>query len=458
MFGLMSYRKCGRPAAERRRWRLHYCGTCKTIGSRYGQRSRMLLNHDAVFLAELLTALRGVDADAWGRAYQSWNCMAMPRGEQPAELRYAAAVTLLLAEYKVADHAADTGKGIWRAVRRLLSKGFRGAACDLREFGFPLDQAGAMLGRQSAIEAQGGSIDDFARPTAETTALVFRHGAVAVGVAKQANRLEEIGRRFGWLTYVLDAWEDFARDASGGGFNGLAAAGLNRNWAAEKIREEARWIAGELDGLGLPAAMGQRLRANIASKLAESIPHRPVCRTAPRRTLRERWQAASRRAQELEPAPMLFAAIAGMAFLFPSHAREARSSSECLSMGFNLMAVGGLLASAAGGGRKHPILPEGVSDAVQETVKEKGRWRSGCGDCCSSLDSCDGCCDAACDCVVCADLCSCSGNCCCGNCGSACSSCGEASACCNCGDCSACCNCGDCSGCCDCGGCDCACG
>ena len=43
MFGIM-----------KRAERLPYCGSCKTIGAMYGQRARLLLNHDMVFLAELL--------------------------------------------------------------------------------------------------------------------------------------------------------------------------------------------------------------------------------------------------------------------------------------------------------------------------------------------------------------------------------------------------------------------
>jgi len=43
MFGLMRHAP-----------RLPYCGTCKTMGALYGQRSRVFLSHDVVFLAELL--------------------------------------------------------------------------------------------------------------------------------------------------------------------------------------------------------------------------------------------------------------------------------------------------------------------------------------------------------------------------------------------------------------------
>ena len=86
MFGLMRSRACGLGPEERRR-RLHYCGTCKTMGRLYGQRSRTLLNFDAVFAAELLTALAGTDGlDAWDGAYQSVNCFRLPadRATMPA--------------------------------------------------------------------------------------------------------------------------------------------------------------------------------------------------------------------------------------------------------------------------------------------------------------------------------------------------------------------------------------
>ena len=116
MFGLMRFH--GEPGCvdeQRRRWRLHYCGTCKTIGRQYGQRARMLLNHDAVFLAELVTALGARDVEQWGDSYKSWNCMRLPEvDEMPRVLRYVAAINVLLSEYKVADHAVDSRHARWR--------------------------------------------------------------------------------------------------------------------------------------------------------------------------------------------------------------------------------------------------------------------------------------------------------------------------------------------------------
>src|SRR5689334_20060466 len=141
MFGLMRFR-CGTDSNDQqRRWRMHYCGTCKTIGSRYGQRARLMLNHDAAFLAELLNSLTGVDAEQWPRAYRSWNCLRLPSAQDvPRVLRYTAAANVLLGEYKVRDHEADSRHRRWVWIRRWMSPAFRRARGDLRELGFPLEE------------------------------------------------------------------------------------------------------------------------------------------------------------------------------------------------------------------------------------------------------------------------------------------------------------------------------
>src|SRR5512140_1208469 len=95
MFGLMKTTICSQRPADREARRMAYCGTCKTLGAHYGQKSRFLLNHDAVFLAELIEALEGPGPAARpvDRALASYNCLALPsRGETvPVRLRYAAA-------------------------------------------------------------------------------------------------------------------------------------------------------------------------------------------------------------------------------------------------------------------------------------------------------------------------------------------------------------------------------
>src|SRR5262245_4181081 len=142
MYGLMRARQCGQ-SVEQSEWRrFHYCGTCKTMGRLYGQRSRLLLNHDAVFLAELL-ALLSAESPQWNadKAYQSYNCLSLPSSidDMPRALQLAAAANIMLTEFKVADRIKDGGLIRWRLVRRIFSGGFRRAESLLRRWNFPVD-------------------------------------------------------------------------------------------------------------------------------------------------------------------------------------------------------------------------------------------------------------------------------------------------------------------------------
>src|SRR5258707_8940971 len=161
MFGLM-----------RRAQRLPYCGTCRTLGSLYGQRSRLLLNHDTVFLAELLMELSG--QPEWSRAYRSFNCFTLPKSEDamPLVLQFAATAAVTIAHFHIADHHVDSGLLRWRVAARYFSPTYRRAAARLRHWNFPLDEMTGLLATQTAKEARVESIASVAEPTATATAMI----------------------------------------------------------------------------------------------------------------------------------------------------------------------------------------------------------------------------------------------------------------------------------------------
>src|SRR5581483_1769387 len=132
MYGLMKARSCQQTTEQRATRRLHYCGTCKTIGWMYGQRARWLLNHDTVFLAELLSFLAERET-TWGAAYQSYNCLARPadQAELSLVLQYAATANVVLTEFKLADQIKDSGARKWRLAERVFSDSFERTAFTL---------------------------------------------------------------------------------------------------------------------------------------------------------------------------------------------------------------------------------------------------------------------------------------------------------------------------------------
>lgn len=419
MFGLMRARTCAKHTEPWREWRNHYCGTCKTIGARYGQAARMALNHDTVFLAELLTALSSSFEQS--AAYRSFNCMSQPKtdAEMPAVLRYAAAATLVLAEFKVLDHIEDTGRRRWRALGLVFSGAFQKARRDLLALGFPVARLQEVLHQQSAKERGGRSFAEFSAPTAEATSMFFAHGATVVGFAGD---LSQLGYKFGELAYLLDAFEDFEKDLASGAFNAIrAAGGATKREVLPKLQALSEQIREELERHLKPdaaAAFASRLKANLDTKLGLHLCAPKVRGGRPSRKLR--WTRAVEFAKGISSgsprwrAGATVLAVAVVAYLVPSHSRAASTPSECLSLGFNLMALGSMFAMASAGS-----LPP-----VDPSVNLGGKAaKAGKGSCCGSCDCddsvncgpCDGCC------------CACESAECCSGCGDCCSGCGDCS-------------------------------
>jgi hypothetical protein len=479
MFGLMKARTCALSPELKHQRRLHYCGTCKTIGGLYGQASRALLNHDTVFLAELLSALSGTDRqlDQWNRAYQSYNCLALPRDPtaMPLVLQYAAAATLTLAEFKLADHLTDSKQRRWRVARRVFSKGFLRAAAQLRQWDFPVAELRRALLSQETREAQALSattapdamLDELAEPTATATALFMTHGTQLAGVASVTETMRRIGRSFGGLVYCLDALEDYEKDAQRGDFNALRAAfhltderlpAEIRKQVADKIWSLSAEVETALAALPIEPARAQlfaiRLQQNLTPRLGARLPvvaHACQVKQAAKKTISERWRdavATGRALTEKRAAtwqssfaarissPLIFVSVLPITFLFPQQAAQSGSYRECLGLGLNLMALGGLAAAVAGRLR----FASGGSDveaAINEAIGKGKRGRkaaaggggsgagSGGG---SGGSSCFCCCDGGCcdcgDCCEGCDGCNCCDGCdCCSGCGDCCSGC-----------------------------------
>ena len=425
MFGLMRAKKCRMSADERQTRRLNYCGTCKTIGSMYSARARMLLDHDVVFLAEILSSLTGENSGEWQRAYQSFNCLSLPRDSRPASLEWAAAANVILAKFKVADHIAD-GDGLgYKAAGRFFASDFEKAERFLVGHDFPIDEVADVLASQVSREANARSLDDLAFPTAKTTALFFREGVRHIGRRELGELAYELGFGFGKLVYLIDAFEDYEKDVRMGRFNALRSVyELDEKTLSGQIKREVRAI---IAGLGddvaakielLPIAADQRslfasrLSENLNRKLGAEltvISKRHICVAAPKQTFGERWNAAYNKARELTRSyswqmPLVFMFVLVFALVTPAaQLRETRSARECFDLGFNLMFLGALFGSVLALPKKLLLeVPEQAKEeAVKHVAKKGGSWCGGC-DC----DCCDGCGDC-CDCIDCCSGCDC---------------------------------------------------
>jgi hypothetical protein len=223
------------------------------MGRLYGQRSRLMLNSDAVFLAELVAAVSpdSADASGWAPCYRSRSCFSLPRSrsEMPLLLQIASSITLLLADFTIRDALADRGGARWRLARRLFAGGASAASEWLTGLGFPVERMARLVEDQSRRERDlcaasmtaPEALRYAAASTAEITGLVFMHSAAAIGCdpAIQVGMLEA-GRAFGALVYLVDALVDYEEDSRRAEFNALAAAfGIHSERLKESERESA---------------------------------------------------------------------------------------------------------------------------------------------------------------------------------------------------------------------------
>lgn len=431
MFGLMRAKKCGMSEDEKYFRRLNYCGTCKTTGALYGQKARLLLNHDTVFLAEILSALSDDNVRDWQKSYQSFNCLSLPKSEMPVSLQFAATANIILTEFKLADHVADEGKRRYKFARTAFSKEFQTAEKLLTAWNFPLSEVRSVLDSQSARERTEKSLDALSFPTAQTTAIFFREGAALIGKRELENRAFEIGFAFGKLIYLLDAFEDYEKDFRGRKFNAFRVAFDFK--AAKLTPETKRKITTILHGIEreiserireLPIAENQktlfisRLAQNLQGKLKTNLPvlkAKNVCPPKPQKTFRQRWQTASEKARALArnygwQMPLVFLFVFAFALVAPAQSREAKSARECFDLSFNLMALGAGLGAVLAF-PKTVLMQNLPNENIAEKVERKRRWCDWCDccdcDCCCDCDSCD-CCSGCCDNCGCDGCCDCS--------------------------------------------------
>jgi Family of unknown function (DUF5685) len=246
------------------------------MGRIYGHRSRVLLNHDTVFLAELISILSGERSEQsdW-REFQSYNCLHLPQDVTriPFCLEYAATATLILANFKLLDQCTDSRSRLWPWLHAVGSPSFHSAFARLSGWGFPVEELKDIMASQDSRETRQWQRSDspidrmmyFAEPTAVATGLFLRHGALLRAQSVAAgDDLYVVGLLFGRLAYLLDALTDFESDAKGNTFNAVRAAlGLSgrtlgpdaREWVVQYARRIEDELEAGLRRLQLPSAV-----------------------------------------------------------------------------------------------------------------------------------------------------------------------------------------------------------
>lgn len=203
-----------------------YCSICRELGRSYGIPARLLLNYDFTFVAMLHLALHGQPYDPEKKRCTCnplKKCLYCKCGEGACDgeaFRVTSAMTVLMFRYKLDDNIDDGGFFARTGCRLLrgLSKGmYRKAAKSYPELD---DAIRRCMEMQREAEANPEcSLDEAAHPSA----LMLRELAVTLS-DKELDKtvLRDFGYYFGRWIYLIDAFDDLARDLKDGSFNVFA--------------------------------------------------------------------------------------------------------------------------------------------------------------------------------------------------------------------------------------------
>lgn len=388
---------CRLQEEDRELYRLHHCGTCKAIGGKYRQSTRLFLNFDFVFLAELLTALSGEDTASWQESYHSFNCFAKDRegGEPPLALRYAATANVLLAALKTDDNLKDSPTFFWRAVKRWFDADFKKAEQEMAQFGVDMDEIWHWIACQQQREkerhlsvAREEALRYFSEPTARITALVFSKGAAMVGGDEA--RVFDFGFRLGELVYALDALEDVEKDRRKKQFNALQRVYQTvdrqvRQSVGEYIFSLSREMQDAIQQLPIPVArkeeFGQRLSANVAVRVANSLEEKkPVIQNL-RRSLSARialrYQNARSFAKQITQQKHPWVAAPQYAFSFLAVLVVPETAKEVHTIPGQGIAFGAVMAAFLSGLVLWPRIRRFIAIYKKELRRLRGKNRKG---------------------------------------------------------------------------------
>ncbi len=233
-----------------------YCGLCKAMGGCTGQRSRLSLCYDFVFLCALRASLLEEVP-----TFHKKNCVAHPfrrrlMADRSPTLDYCAHASALLTYHKCRDDLSDEKGG--RRLKAFFARGLMKKAYKRAKKQYPVLD-GNIQERLAALSDYEKSQPEF--PSADTPAALF--GGVMAEVfswglpVDRAPIARELGQAMGHWVYLCDAADDLLEDQKRGRYNPLLLLCGNTPTAAD------------LENVRL-SMLGQLSRCEAALDLVES--------------------------------------------------------------------------------------------------------------------------------------------------------------------------------------------
>ncbi len=213
MFGYVTVDPGTLPKDALMRYQGIYCGLCRTLKQRYGNKGRITLSNDMTFLSILLNSLYEPD-----EMVTDGYCVFHPAKKQTfiqTELSvYAADMNIVLAYHKCMDNWADDHSAAGLAQAKLL----QGAYLKAKEL-YPekCEIIAQTLSHIGELEKENiAGVDCLANLTAHMLGEIY-----VVRNDYWAGALRLIGGAIGRFVYLMDAYEDLPADIRKKRFNPL---------------------------------------------------------------------------------------------------------------------------------------------------------------------------------------------------------------------------------------------
>ena len=227
MFGYVVPNQAALAPEAQARYRTAYCGLCRRIDALHGLRGRFSLSYDLTFLDLLLCSLYEGETEA---AKGHGRCPIHPikgvdwRADSPTD--YCADMSVALHYYSAQDK--------WQDDRNVLALGYEKLLTGCRadaEARWPrqCDAIRVCLARLAEYEATGSEdLDAVSGCFGELMAELFDYRQ-----DHWSPELRAIGFHLGKFIYLLDAYDDLARDQRKGSYNPLKTLSTQPGYEAE---------------------------------------------------------------------------------------------------------------------------------------------------------------------------------------------------------------------------------
>ena len=196
-----------------------YCGLCRTLGKKFGNASKFILNYDFVFLVMLLWDCTEPVHFEQGRCAVH-PCRKRMYCRTNMALEKSAAMSVILAWWKIQDDIKDSGffKSLaYKAAALLLKKAYKTASNLLPEFDKNVREK---IWQLSQLEQAGEeSIDK----TADCFAQILACISTMEDTEENRRAMEQTLYHIGRYIYIIDACDDVKKDSKSGSYNPVAA-------------------------------------------------------------------------------------------------------------------------------------------------------------------------------------------------------------------------------------------